>query len=72
MKETEKILKIEKAEQSLAFLLMAMNVRFAYDFGDFYILNTHDPKKFYNFLVKHGVRESELEKMVITETEKDF
>ena len=72
MKKTEKILKIEKAEQSLAFLLMAMNVRFAYDFGDFYILNTYDPKKFYNFLEMHGVRKSELDTMIITETEKDF
>lgn len=72
MKETEKILKIEKAEQSLALLLMALNVRFAYDFGDFYILNTHDPKKFYNFLEKNGVKKTELDKMVITETERDF
>lgn len=72
MKEPKKILKIEKAEQSLAFLLMAMNVSFAFYYGDFYILNTHDSKKFYNFLEKHGVRKSELETMIITETEKDF
>ena len=72
MKETEKILKIEKAEQSLAFLLMAMNVRFAYDDGNFYILNTRNSEKFYNFLVRNGVRKAELETMIITETEKEF
>lgn len=72
MKEKDKILKVEKAEQSLAFLLMAMNIKFAYDFGTFYILNTHNPEKFRNFCKKHGVRESELNNMVITETENEF
>jgi len=72
MKEKYKILKVEKAEQSLAFLLMAMNIKFAYDYGTFYILNTHNPEKFYDFCKKNGVRESELETMIITETDNEF
>lgn len=45
--ETErKILKVENAEQSLAFLLMAKNVKFAYSYGAFYIFDTHNPELF--------------------------
>lgn len=68
----DKILKVENAEKSLASLLMAMNVVFAYDYGTFYIFHTHNPEKFYNFCKNHGVRESELETMVITEVENEF
>ncbi len=46
MIEKDKILKIENAKQSMANLLMALNVKFAYDYGTFYILNTHNPKSF--------------------------
>ncbi len=63
-----KILKVENAEQSLAFLLMAMNVKFAYDYGVFYILDTHNPEKFLNFCKRNDVRQSEIEKMVVSET----
>lgn len=72
MKEKAKILKVEKAEHSLAFLLMALNVKFAFDCGTFYILDRLDPENFYNFCARHGVRESELNTMVITEIENNF
>ncbi len=72
MIEKDKILKIENAKQSFGMFLMALNVKFAYDYGTFYILNTHNPEKFRNFCKKHGVRESELNNMVITETENEF
>ena len=63
-----KILKVENAEQSLANLLMAMNVKFAYDYGTFYILDTHNPDKFYNFCMRNDVRQSVIEKMVVSVT----
>ncbi len=72
MIEKAKILKIENAKQSMANLLMALNVKFAYDFGTFYILNTHSPEKFRSFCKKNGVSESELDSMVITAVEKEF
>lgn len=74
--ETErKILKVENAEQSLAFLLMAKNVKFAYSYGAFYIFDTHNPELFLSFCKKSEVRQSEIDKMVvteITEEESDF
>ena len=75
MKEERKILKIEKEEQSLALLLMAKNVRFAYSYGVFYIYDTHNPELFLSFCKKFEVRQSEIDKMVvteITEEERDF
>lgn len=72
MNEKDKILKIENAKQSMANLLMALNVKFAYDFGTFYILNTHNPEKFRNFCMKNGVSESELNSMTITEVENEL
>lgn len=63
-----KILKVEKAKQSLANFLMAMNVKFAYDYGTFYILDTHDPEKFLSFCKRNDVRQSEIEKMVVSVT----
>ncbi len=56
----------------MANLLMALNVKFAYDYGTFYILNTHSPEKFRSFCKKNGVSESELDSMVITAVEKEF
>jgi len=70
--ETErKILKVENAEQSLAFLLMAKNVKFAYSYGVFYIFDTHNPELFLSFCKKSEVRQSEIDKMVVTETTAD-
>ncbi|WP_304480375.1 hypothetical protein [uncultured Duncaniella sp.] len=70
--ETErKILKVENAEQSLAFLLMAKNVKFAYSYGAFYIFDTHNPELFLSFCKKSEVRQSEIDKMVVTETTAD-
>ena len=70
--ETErKILKVENAEQSLAFLLMARNVKFAYSYGAFYIFDTHNPELFLSFCKKSEVRQSEIDKMVVTETTAD-
>lgn len=70
--ETErKILKVENAEQSLAFLLMARNVKFAYSYGVFYIFDTHNPELFLSFCKKSEVRQSEIDKMVVTETTAD-
>lgn len=66
-----KILKVEKAEQSLAFLLMAKNVKFAYSYGVFYIFDTHNPELFLSFCKKFEVRQSEIDKMVITETPRE-
>jgi len=46
--ETErKILKVENAEQSLAFLLMAKNVKFAYSYGVFYIFDKTAKYRYY-------------------------
>jgi len=64
----EKILKIEKAQKSLANFLMAMDIRFAYDYGTFYILDTHNPDKFINFCKRNNVSQSEIEKMVVSVT----
>lgn len=72
MIEKDKILKIENAKQSMANLLMALNVKFAYDNGTFYIFNTHNSEKFRNFCKKNGVSESELDSMAITEVENDL
>ena len=72
MKEKDKILKIENAKQSFGMFLMAMNIKFAYDYGTFYIFNTHNPEKFRGFCKNNGVRESELDAMVITETDNEF
>ncbi|TFU92370.1 hypothetical protein E4T81_12335 [Barnesiella sp. WM24] len=72
MVEKDKILKVEKAKMSMANLLMAMNVKFAYDYGTFYILDTHNPEKFYNFCKNHGMRESELATMVVSEIDNEF
>ena len=70
--ETErKILKVENAEQSLAFLLMAKNVKFAYSYGVFYIFDTHNLELFLSFCKKSEVRQSEIDKMVVTETTAD-
>ena len=70
--ETErKILKVENAEQSLAFLLMAKNVKFAYSYGAFYIFDTHNPELVLSFCKKSEVRQSEIDKMVVTETTAD-
>lgn len=70
--ETErKILKVKNAEQSLAFLLMAKNVKFAYSYGVFYIFDTHNPELFLSFCKKSEVRQSEIDKMVVTETTAD-
>lgn len=70
--ETErKILKVENAEQSLAFLLMAKNVKFAYSYGVFYIFDTHNPELFLSFCKKSEVRQSEIDKMVVTQTTAD-
>ena len=70
--ETErKILKVENAEQSLAFLLMAKNVKFAYSYGVFYIFDTHNPELFLSFCKKSEVRQSQIDKMVVTETTAD-
>lgn len=70
--ETErKILKVENAEQSLALLLMAKNVKFAYSYGVFYIFDTHNPELFLSFCKKSEVRQSEIDKMVVTETTAD-
>jgi len=62
------ILKVENAKQSLAFLLMAMDVKFAYSYGVFYILDTHNPEKFLNFCKSNDVLRSEIEKMVVSVT----
>lgn len=72
MIQKDKILKVENAKQSMANLLMALNVKFAYDYGTFYIFNTHNPEKFRNFCQRNGVSEAELDSMVITETENEF
>lgn len=72
MIEKDKILKVDNAKQSLANLLMALNVKFAYDYGTFYILNTHNPEKFRNFCQRNGVSEVELDSMVIIEIENKF
>lgn len=72
MIEKDKILKIENAKQSFGIFLMALNVKFAYDYGTFYILNTHNPEKFRNFCKKNGVSESEVDSMAITEVENDL
>lgn len=72
MKEKDKILKIENAKQSFGMFLMALNVKFAYDYGTFYILNTHNPEKFRRYCEKNGVSESELDTMTITEVENNL
>lgn len=71
METKRKILKVENAEQSLAFLLMAKNVKFAYSYGVFYIFDTHNPELFLSFCKKSEVRQSEIDKMVVTETTAD-
>lgn len=71
MTTERKILKVENAEHSLAFLLMAKNVKFAFSYGVFYIFDTHNPELFLSFCKKSEVRQSEIDKMVVTETTAD-
>lgn len=68
----DKILKIENARQSFGMFLMALNVKFAYDYGTFYILNTHNSEKFRDFCKKNGVNVSELDSITITEVENNL
>lgn len=72
MIEKDKILKIENAKQSFGMFLMAMEVKFAYSYGDFYILNTHNAENFYTYCKKNGVSETELKSMTITEVENEL
>ena len=50
---------------------MAKNVKFAYSYGAFYIFDTHNPELFLSFCKKSEVRQSEIDKMVVTETTAD-
>lgn len=59
MKQTVKV----TAPSHFASFLVAMNIPFFFDFGDFYITNTADPDKFRKYCETHGVRECDLKDM---------
>ncbi len=59
MKQTVKV----TAPSHFASFLVAMNIPFFYDFGDFYITNTEDSDKFRRYCKTHGVRECDLKEM---------
>lgn len=43
-------------EQSLANALVALKVRFVYEYGTYYLLGTSDENKIRNFLERNDVR----------------
>lgn len=70
----KKVIKISNAENSFAMFLIAMNVRFAYSYGDFYITDTTNIEKFSNWCTQNGVRDVELTKMTfeVVDFENEF
>lgn len=72
MIEKDKILKIENAKQSMANFLMAMDIKFTYDTGTFYILDNHNPSLFIDFCKTYGISQTELDSMTITEVENNI
>ena len=59
MKQTVKV----TAPSHFASFLVAMNIPFYYDFGDFYITNCKNPDKFKVFCETRGVIEIDLKEM---------
>lgn len=49
------IIKITDAPETFGGHLMALNVKFAYDWGDFYILSTGNIVKFTEFCLRNGI-----------------
>lgn len=64
-----KALQITEAPQSFVNFLMAMCVPFRWSYGVFIIENTHSVEKFTKYCISNGVRESDIERMVMTEVE---
>lgn len=48
------IIKIANAPEAFGGFLMALNVKFAYDWGDYYILSTGNIPKFAEFCQRNG------------------
>lgn len=58
-----KTIKIKNATRPFGIFLMAMDVRFAYSYGEFFVFGIKDIDKFKNFCIQHGVRPEEIESM---------
>lgn len=67
----KKTIEVKGATSSFAMFLIAMNVKFTYDYGSFYIHDTLDIDKFRVFCDRNGVREIELEEMTMEVVELD-
>lgn len=52
-----KALKITNVSPNFASFCVALNIRFAYSYGDFYVFGTLSPEKFRAFCNKQGLRD---------------
>lgn len=64
----KEVVKVENAGRAFGLFLMENEVKFAYDFGVFYILDTRDAGKFRGFCERLGVADG----LKITETEYEY
>lgn len=62
-------IEIKNAGDNFGMFLMAMNVKFLFDYGTFIICNTHDIDKFTNHCKRNGVAETLLGKMEMSVVE---
>lgn len=59
---------IKNAPQSFAMFLVAMNIPFRYNYGEYIIENTHNAVKFQAYCIRNGVRLAELKAMEMSVT----
>ncbi len=63
-----KAIEITDATLSFVMFLVAMNVKFIYDYGKFIILGTSDIDKFRSYCIKNGVRKADITRMAFAST----